>query len=593
MTYIIHSRVLLPSFLSLESQSINDNVLRVVRAIKNEQHHLSLITNDWSAWDDTYNYIVDHNSEYEASNLTDSTFSINQINLLYLFDNSGRKVWGKTFFEDFETPITIQPFDQDHLSPDFVLFRYNSEQTPLNEQQISGLLMTSAGPMLCAARPVLKSDDSGPSHGTLVMGRLLNSDLIEKITQLTNINFEVKLVANHNADYNSGELPAIETSEHITYQSHDNILLATTSYADLTGNPALAITVYDTRDILNQGIKALRLTLILAASGIASALALMLLMLHRSVITPINRLTRNILARHQSDHAWKAVEMGTGASQEICLLNEEFDRLMENLDSKNNLLAEVNFSLVTEARKLNDAKIVLKNLDQLKSDFISTAAHELRTPVASIMGFTELLSDEEMLKPFSEEQKQDFLKEIYDNCERLTKLVDDILDVSRIEAGQSIPLEKQTISTEVLLDKVVKFFNLKSKHQLTLDIKPSSPATLMVDEHRIRQVLENLLSNAIKYSPKESPVSIVAERDKDHCKVTVIDQGRGMTEEQVARVFDKFYRADASNTAIRGLGLGMSIVKQIIEDHGGTIWVESTQGKGTRVYFTLPLDPSL
>ena len=338
MTYIIHSRVLLPSFLSLESQSINDNVLRVVRAIKNEQHHLSLITNDWSAWDDTYNYIVDHNSEYEASNLTDSTFSINQINLLYLFDNSGRKVWGKTFFEDFETPITIQPFDQDHLSPNFVLFRYNSEQTPLNEQQISGLLMTSAGPMLCAARPVLKSDDSGPSHGTLVMGRLLNSDLIEKITQLTNINFEVKLVANHNADYNSGELPAIETSDHITYQSHDNILLATTSYADLTGNPALAITVYDTRDILNQGIKALRLTLILAASGIASALALMLLMLHRSVITPINRLTRNILARHQSDHAWKAVEMGTGASQEICLLNEEFDRLMENLDSKNNLV---------------------------------------------------------------------------------------------------------------------------------------------------------------------------------------------------------------------------------------------------------------
>ena len=86
-----------------------------------------------------------------------------------------------------------------------------------------------------------------------------------------------------------------------------------------------------------------------------------------------------------------------------------------------------------------------------------------------------------------------------------------------------------------------------------------------------------------------SEISILAEREGHHCKVTVVDQGIGMNEQQVARIFDKFYRADASNTAIRGLGLGMSIVKQIIKDHGGAIWVDSSLGEGTKVYFTLPI----
>ena len=104
-TYMIHRHVLLPRFLELERQHINTNVQRVVRSLENELHHLSMLTNDWSAWDDTYKYIEDHNSEYESSNLTDSAFSINKVNLIYLLDNSGRAVWGRAVTEDFETSI--------------------------------------------------------------------------------------------------------------------------------------------------------------------------------------------------------------------------------------------------------------------------------------------------------------------------------------------------------------------------------------------------------------------------------------------------------------------------------------------------------
>lgn len=591
--YIIHSQVLFPSFLDLERKHIEEDVQRVVRAFDNERHHLALITNDWSAWDDTYQYILDHNPEYEASNLVDSTFAINQINLIYLIDNSGRVVWGKAFAEGFETPIVIQPFDQGLFSSDFPLLQYSHEQAPLNEQQVSGLLMTSAGPMICAARPILDSNDNGPSHGTLIMGRLLGQEMTQKISRLTNISYKVKPATTNTTDNSPGELSVSQTAEGIIHQIKDNTLVASTIYTDLLGNPALQITVYEQCKILDQGIKALRVALVLMTIGIVAALALMLMMLQRSVVTPVNRLTRSILDRRQSKQPWEALDMGSCASQELCSLSDVFNQLVEKLDVQNNQLAEVNFSLLEEAKKLKYAQKNLKNLDQLKSEFISTAAHELSTPLASIMGFTELLTDPEMLAPFNEEKKKEFLQEVYDNSERLTKIVDDILDISRIEAGRSVPLDKQSTSTEVLLSKFVNRFKLKAKHQLKLEIKAGTPETIMIDVHRINQVMENLLSNAIKYSPQKGSISIVTELEGLYCKVAVIDQGIGMSEQQVARIFDKFYRADASNTAIRGLGLGMSIVKQIIEEHSGKIWVESTPGKGTRVYFTLPVDPSV
>ncbi len=230
----------------------------------------------------------------------------------------------------------------------------------------------------------------------------------------------------------------------------------------------------------------------------------------------------------------------------------------------------------------------LKKMDIIKSEFISVAAHELRTPVATIMGYTELLSDQNMLDSFNEKQRKDFLSTIYESSERLDKIVDDILDVSRIESGQRIPLYKKPLSIRNLLEKALGRLSLKSNHDLILEVSPDVPEKLEFDEHRIDQVIENLLSNAIKFSPEQSPITIVAEADYHRCSVTVTDQGIGMSNEQIDRIYDKFYRADTSDTAVRGLGLGMSIVKQIIADHDGTISIESKLGEGTSVCFTLP-----
>jgi signal transduction histidine kinase len=230
----------------------------------------------------------------------------------------------------------------------------------------------------------------------------------------------------------------------------------------------------------------------------------------------------------------------------------------------------------------------LKKTDIVKSEFISIAAHELRTPVATIMGYTELLSDQNMIDSFNEQQKKDFLSTIYESSEQLDKIVDDILDVSRIESGQRIPLYKKPLSIKTLLEKVLNRLSLKSNHNLILEVSPEVPERLGFDEHRIDQVIENLLSNAIKYSPEQRPITIAVEADNHRCSVMVTDQGIGMSNEQKDRVYDKFYRADTSDTAVRGLGLGMSIVKQIIDDHDGTILIDSKLSEGTSVCFTLP-----
>jgi PAS domain S-box-containing protein len=230
-----------------------------------------------------------------------------------------------------------------------------------------------------------------------------------------------------------------------------------------------------------------------------------------------------------------------------------------------------------------------RELDRIKAEFLSVAAHELRTPLTSILGYLEFCMYPDDFGGFSAEQQREFLEEINSKAELLAKLVSDLLDIGRLEAGKPLPMDVQPIDIERLVRKVVEEFRLQSsRHRFEIQLEKNPVGSVLADEGKLEQVLENLLSNAVKYSPKDSLVRISGLVGDGAYQVSVEDQGIGMTAEQTARVFDKFYRADFSNTAARGLGLGMSIVRQIVESHGGSIWVESEKDRGTRVNFTVP-----
>ncbi len=225
-------------------------------------------------------------------------------------------------------------------------------------------------------------------------------------------------------------------------------------------------------------------------------------------------------------------------------------------------------------------------MDRLKSDFISTAAHELRTPVATILGYSELLAEHE---GFSGEERREFVELIARKAVSLDELLDDLLDLSRIESGRALELRRQPMAVDDLLCPALdELRRAYPGRELSCEVADGG-SVVEVDRNRMRQVLENLVGNAVKYSPAGGPVRVTGEREDGRYRVTVADEGMGMSAEQVRRAFEKFYRGDNTDTAIPGTGLGLTIVESIVAAHGGKVWIESERGRGTRVRFTLPL----
>ncbi len=226
----------------------------------------------------------------------------------------------------------------------------------------------------------------------------------------------------------------------------------------------------------------------------------------------------------------------------------------------------------------------LKELDRMKSEFLSTAAHELRTPLTSILGFSEIL----LKRKLDEERKNRFLKIINEESMGLSALINDLLDLSRIESGKGFKITKAPIDIkEVILENVDVFEHQTDKHTFKVNI-PDDLVKIEADKDKISQVIENLISNALKFSPQGGDITVSIEQSKAKTKINVSDNGIGIPEKDLSHIFEKFYRAEnASSEAIGGTGLGLAIVKYIVEHHGGIISVESGLGRGTTFSFTL------
>lgn len=588
-TIAVHQYVLLPNFINIEKDKAAKDLNRVVDLISNEIEHLDTITNDLSSWNETYEYARDYNVEYEISNLTIANLLNNRLNLLLLINNSGAIIWGIAVNETYESAISIKPFEKLLYDKDFPLLFNNPENIPVADWVKSGVINTDHGLMLFVSRPILDSNEKGPPRGTFISGRLLGTSMLEKIAHLTGVKFDI---TNLNAKENNssiGEWSDLKNSGNIHFEVLDEKIEAHINFLGHTNKPSIEVKIQDDRNFISQGMESLKNSLLFILGGVAIALGMMMIMLQNSVVKPLQKITSHIIKRkdgHKIDIDPKNWE---NSSLEVFTLAKEFHDLLSQIDEKTKKISDGNISLKNETKKLRAAEKELMVLDKLKSEFISTAAHELRTPIASIIGYTELLTNKDISQTFSDAQKDDFHNEVLENSSRLVKIIDDVLDVSRIEAGLSIPLTLNKTSIEKLLAKSVERFEIKAKQTIICKFSKDLPKDISLDDHRFSQVIDNLISNAIKYSPDNSEIFVIAEKRQDTCLISVIDNGKGMTREQVSKVFDKFYRADSTNTAISGLGLGMSIARQIVTDHGGDIFVESEIGKGTKVFITLPL----
>lgn len=228
-----------------------------------------------------------------------------------------------------------------------------------------------------------------------------------------------------------------------------------------------------------------------------------------------------------------------------------------------------------------------KEADKLRTQLLGTVSHELRTPIAAIKGFASSLRDVDELN-VPKEMENDWIAEIEDNAERLNTLVNDLLDLSRLESGAlRMSLEWQDIN-DVIEDLRPNLQLLAGDRNLEMHTGASLPL-IKCDAERIGQVLRNLVENAAKFSPAGSYIVIGAERKDTGIRVGVRDEGKGIEPEFQDKVFERFYQVEgASYSPQKGTGLGLAICRNIVEAHGGRIWVESVPGQGSIFYFQLP-----
>jgi histidine kinase len=237
------------------------------------------------------------------------------------------------------------------------------------------------------------------------------------------------------------------------------------------------------------------------------------------------------------------------------------------------------------ADSFNQMAVQLQDVESRRRQLIGDVAHELRTPLTAIKGSMEGLIDG--MLPASPET----FEQLYQEADRLNRLVDDLQELSRVEAGayelQLHPMDLRNLVRTVSKRLMVPFE--EKKVRLTIDVPPDLPA-VQADDDRIIQVLTNLISNALHFTPSGGEVTVLASRQGNHVETTVRDTGIGISKEHLPHIFTRFYRADKSRSRqAGGSGIGLTIAKHLVESHGGRIWVESEgQGKGSAFSFTLP-----
>ncbi|MDX1918161.1 MAG: HAMP domain-containing sensor histidine kinase [Candidatus Caenarcaniphilales bacterium] len=265
--------------------------------------------------------------------------------------------------------------------------------------------------------------------------------------------------------------------------------------------------------------------------------------------------------------------------------NQELEGVIYFLSAKEEALQHESSSWKASKVASDQLKRQAEEMSQIRSRLMSVVSHELRTPLSSLLGFTELLLEGE----YSPDEIRNFLTTIYDESARMKDLLDEFLDMQRLESGR-VELKLEPCDLREILRYTISAFKGYASGVHIRQQVPENLPTLIADKSKLEQIFRNFVSNAIKYSPEGGDVQIEVTYDQDFATIAVIDHGLGIPEDAIPKLFKEFYRVETeTHMNIKGTGLGLSITKQLIDAHGGKVWVESKLGEGSKFYFTIPI----
>lgn len=328
------------------------------------------------------------------------------------------------------------------------------------------------------------------------------------------------------------------------------------------------------------------------------------LMMGRIVVAPLQELTRkagelgkgNWEAHINPENAYAEMRsLGLAFNSMADKLQNLYANLEDKVEERTRMLRQANVRLQEQSEELQRMNARLSEADRLKSEFLAVMSHELRTPLTAIIAFTEtLLAEREDLNAL----QQEYLNDILESAHILHGQVNDILDMSKIEAGL-VHLNYRSFQIEEVLDSLKyslgALFSGKDV-QLAAEIDSRTPS-LEADYDKIRHIMQNLLSNALKFTPEHGKIKVIVEPWQEEedgwagIRIEVSDNGTGIKEEDIPYIFDKFWQTNFADRQYSGSGLGLAIVKNFVELHGGRIQVDSKWGQGTVIAFVLPAKP--
>jgi signal transduction histidine kinase len=277
-------------------------------------------------------------------------------------------------------------------------------------------------------------------------------------------------------------------------------------------------------------------------------------------------------------------------SSQLESANYELQTINDNSEILNRSLQELNEELKTQQEVIVESNLRLEGVSRSKSDFLANMSHELRTPLNSVIGFSEVLQDM-MFGPLNKKQEE-YVENILNSGRHLLSLINDILDLSKVESGK-MELELTEFSLRNVVDAsltVLREKALKGGISLKTNITPEVDVRIVADERKLKQIMFNLVSNGVKFTPAGGTVEVSAVRDGIFMEITVADTGMGIREADIPKLFQAFTQLESVYTKeFEGTGLGLALTRQLVELHGGRVWVKSILGAGSRFCFTIPL----
>lgn len=338
--------IIFPSFMSLEQSEAQENLDRSIFAINSEINHLDNQCHDWAAWDDTVEFIETGNTKYISGNLTDITFINNDFALLIYIDNIGRIIWGGTFDHAAHKPINLTEYiTLQEIPPGHALHPAFASDEHLVAASKTGVMMIKGQPMLLAIRPIISSQNEGPVHGVLIMGRLLDDTAIKKLREQTQVDFSIISTSDKKAD---DEIQKVMTERKNGVRNpiekvSDRLLNIYAVYQDLEGQDAFIIRTTYPRDIAKEGIATIRTAMFFSLVAGFFTLLLIIFILDRMLLRPISRLTRHTQNIEKSQDY--SARIGLDRRDEIGRLAGAFDGMIGKIEWQTNELAKMNKEL--------------------------------------------------------------------------------------------------------------------------------------------------------------------------------------------------------------------------------------------------------